>query len=349
MNTCKKIYILLDYAGRFYCEWDEQGFDLNKFINCLKQKGFDVVCLRCCDVDFDLTDFQDELVLYSSSEIVLKKNSEVSYYKDYIEDILLGILHKGGILVPGFSLFRAHHNKSFQEIYKKLLSFGNLEGRPFGALNEFIERGRDFEYPLVLKAYDKGGGMGVFLAKDYNDAVKKARKLSSSLDSFFSRLYCQLRAFLAVRLRGKSDERVFRNNIRKFVVQNYIHGLNDDWKVLVFGGKYYLLNRKIRVNDFRASGSGNFSYIDPPDGLLDYAREVFKKINSPYASLDIAFDGENYFLIEFQGMYFGIYTVLNSNYYYCMEKGSWVKKVKTSSVEDDMADAVADFVKANYS
>ncbi|MBI4843137.1 MAG: hypothetical protein HY809_02280 [Nitrospirae bacterium] len=349
MANKRKVYVLLDYAGRFYCEWDEGGFSLPDFTERLKEKGFEPVCLKYSDVDFNSLDFEGKLVHYSSSEIVLKKNLEVSYYKGYIEDILLGIIHRGGILIPHFHLFRAHHNKSFQEVYKSIFSFGNLKGRPFGTLNEFAERGRDMKYPIVIKAFDKGAGFGVFLARDYDDALRKVKKISSSFDSFFLRAYCRLRAYLSVKLKGNSMERIFRNNARKFVVQDYIEGLHDDWKVLVFGRKYYLLNRKVRENDFRASGSGKFSYIDPPEGLLDFAEEIFNKLISPYASLDIAFDGKTYYLIEFQGFYFGLYTVLNARHFFCREGGGWVKKPKENAVEEDMAEAFAGFVAKNFS
>jgi len=46
----------------------------------------------------------------------------------------------------------------------------------------------------------------------------------------------------------------------KFIVQEFIPDLSNDWKVLVFWDKYYVLRRKNRPNDFRASGSGLFSF-----------------------------------------------------------------------------------------
>ena len=53
-------------------------------------------------------------------------------------------------------------------------------------------------------------------------------------------------------------------NRGKIVVQEFIPGLKNDYKVLIFGSKYYVLYRRVREGDFRASGQG----------LLEYRREL---------------------------------------------------------------------------
>jgi len=338
MGEEKIIYILLDYAGRFYSTWEEKekGFNLNKFVDYLGQKGYKISCIKFCDIDFDSMQFKDSIVLYSSSE--------VGYYKEYIEDILLGIYYQGGRLIPNYYLFRAHHNKSFQEVYRKLLFFGNLNGKSFGTLNEFIERIQDIKFPIVLKTSGQSGSLGVFLAKNYKDAIKKAKKISDIFDCATKRWYFRTKDMMAVKLKKRAKTRIYKNNSKKFVIQEYIPNLNDDWKVLIFGKKYYILNRKVRKGDFRASGSGNFSYIDPPEGLLDFSETIFEKLNSPYASLDILFDGNNYYLAEFQALYFGLYTILHADFYYEKSNGIWRKRNKTLSVEEEMADCITTFI-----
>lgn len=78
------------------------------------------------------------------------------------------------------------------------------------------------------------------------------------------------------------------NNRKKFIVQNFIEGLDGDYRVIIYGEKYYRLYRKNRENDFRASGSGDIYFdIELPKGLLDYSRILYKKFNTPYVSLDI--------------------------------------------------------------
>lgn len=340
MNEAKKLYILLDYDGRFYCEWDKKEFSLYKFVDCLENNGFNIELLRFCDIDFRKVAFKDTFIIYSSSE--------VKYYKDYIDDILLAIHYMGGILIPNYYLFKAHHNKSFQEIYKILLNFGNLYGKPFGTLKEFSEKINNFEFPIVLKPPDEFGSKDVLVAYNYSDALRKAKKLSSSFESFIKRKFFLLRAVIAAKFKIRDKERTYRIYAKKFVVQKFLSNLYDDWKLLIFNKRYYVLNRKVRKNDFRASGSGKFSFIDPPEGLLDYAETIFRKLNSPYLALDIVLNDNKYYLLEFQALYFGLFTILNSKFYYEKTNNYWKKQPKTLSVEEELADSISNFIKVNY-
>ena len=67
------------------------------------------------------------------------------------------------------------------------------------------------------------------------------------------------------------------------IIQTFIPGLQGDYKVLFFGDKYYMMYRKNREHDFRASGSGNFFPVPENDheGLLNFARRVSKEIRLP--------------------------------------------------------------------
>ncbi len=336
MENKRKLYILLDYDNRFYAEWDKKEFNLKKFITSLGARGFEVKIKKFSEIDFSSINFRGSFVLYSSSE--------AGFYKDYIEDILLGIEKQGGILIPDFYLFRAHHNKVFQEYYKDLFGFRDLGGRPFGSLKEFEENLSEISLPKVLKTPDAFGSAGVSLSKDQKQARRQAKKLSDSIKCFAKRSYYQTRAILAAKLGIRDRERIYRNNTRKFVVQEFIPNLKDDWKILIYGEKYYVLNREVRTGDFRASGSGKFSYVDPPEGMLDYCRDIFNKLKTPYLSLDIAFDGQKYYLIEFQSVYFGLFTILNAKYFYEKEGDIWKKKEYFSTVEEEMALSIFDFL-----
>ena len=129
------------------------------------------------------------------------------------------------------------------------------------------------------------------------------------------------------------------------MVQEYVPNLNDDWKILIYGQHYYVLNRQVRPKDFRASGSGKFSYVDPPDGLLNFCREIFKKLKTPYLSLDVAIRDNQYYMLEFQAVYFGIYTILHADFYYEKKNNIWQKRDKDLSTEKEMADCITDFIK----
>ena len=67
----------------------------------------------------------------------------------------------------------------------------------------------------------------------------------------------------------------------------------------------------VRDNDFRASGSHKFIFKeDIPDGILDFAKLIFDILNVPNLSIDVAFDGNKFHLLEFQAIYYGITTIV---------------------------------------
>ena len=114
---------------------------------------------------------------------------------------------------------------------------------------------------------------------------------------------------------------------------------------MVFGKKYYVLNRKTRPNDFRASGSGLISYQDSiPDGFLDYAEKLYKFFDSPTIAMDLAFDGVNFHLIEYQFVNFGSYTLDASPFYFTKNNNSWQKIDEPSLLEEEFVNSVSQFI-----
>ena len=127
----------------------------------------------------------------------------------------------------------------------------------------------------------------------------------------------------------------------KFVIQNFIENLNGDFKVLIYGDKYYAISRANRKNDFRASGGGIIDFSpELPNGIFDFAKKVFEALDTPYASLDIAYDGKRFYLIEFQCMHFGPLTVENSLRYYIFEDNKWKCVEAESIIEKVFVEAV---------
>ena len=134
----------------------------------------------------------------------------------------------------------------------------------------------------------------------------------------------------------------------KIVIQNFIPGLKEDWKVLIFGNKFYVINRKTRPNDFRASGSGIISYQhNLSDGFLDFAERTFKYFNVPNMAMDIAFDGNSFYLIEFQMIYFGSYTLDKSPFYFIKKENKWDIVNSTSILEEEYVESIIQFISNN--
>lgn len=104
-------------------------------------------------------------VLYASSE------NRGDFYKQYIEDIILGLELKGLILIPEFKFFRAHNNKVFSEIVRSTFKEDILKvpkARVYGSYGELVSDEQQLEFPCVVKSASGSGSSGVFLVKEEN-------------------------------------------------------------------------------------------------------------------------------------------------------------------------------------
>lgn len=104
--------------------------------------------------------------------------------------------------------------------------------------------------------------------------------------------------------------------------------------------------RKNRSDDFRASGSMKFNYnIEPPKGILDYAKRIFDSFDTPYMALDIGVKDYIFYLFEFQFISFGQYTLEKSKFFYCFEDEKWNKVFERPDLEREIATSITRFIK----
>jgi hypothetical protein len=121
--------------------------------------------------------------------------------------------------------------------------------------------------------------------------------------------------------------------------------LTGDYKVLVYWDRYYVLHRDNRPNDFRASGSGRFTYPkEPPFGLLAFARRVFEHFQVPMISLDIAMAADTPLLVEFQFIGFGTYTIEKSDWFFQWAGERWERVTRPSVLEAEAVRSITIYV-----
>ena len=335
-----KLLILTDYREQLYSSVRASTVGIRLDLLCKRLKELDIESeiMLFRDVDLSL-DYADKLVIYQSSE------DRDLFYKSYIEDIMLALQEKGAILIPDYKYLRCHHNKAFQEMLRKTCfakEIRNLNSLSFGSYEDLLAYDRSkFEYPLVIK---KSGGCcskGVALAENEHKLLKIARGFSRSFN-LSDYLRFTAKTFLR---KGYIAESSNRN---KFILQQFIFGLEDDYKVLFYGDKAYVLRRFTRKNDFRASGSGSFEYPEKlPEGLLEGAEKIYKHFNVPFISLDMAYSSKDmcFYLIEFQFLMFGTLTLEYSKEFYQKINNKWEKQKGTSILEEVIADSLHSFIK----
>ena len=340
-----KIVILTDYKNNFGSKQGSipyrSGFDFNLLIETFIENEFEVEFVKFSSV-FNREDIKDKIVLYTSSE------DNGYYYKSFIEDVILHTEQLGGKVTPNFNFLRANNNKVYMELLRKQLGHlwdDKLSSWAFGTLEEMKERLDEFSYPIVVKTASGALSRGVSLAKDQNDLVKKVKSISSTKDVSLD-IKDKLRP---LKHKDYQLDSLYRN---KFILQSFIPNLKNDWKILIFGDKYFVLTRHVRKNDFRASGS-HVNYLAGskallPDGLLDYAKKVFDAMKVPNLSLDVVYDGVDFHLIEFQAVYFGTSTINMCDVYFSKEAEKWVSCEINSTTERIYAESVVHFLKNSY-
>lgn len=324
MAKINKVLILVDYKGFFGSKQKSEiyrgGFDLNLIEQCFNQYNVQLEIQEFSKINIDEITKTNPLILYTSSE------DKGGYYKSYIEDLVYFLEISGLNVLPRYSYLKAHNNKVFMELLRShvLGIEGNtIKSNCFGVLEEAREI--EFSFPVVIKSFDGAMSRGVFSANDYSELTKKIKIVSKSF-CFWHDLKEYLRL---IKYKKKYVRESFYR--KKFVVQNMIQDLQNDWKVLVYGHKCFVLYRGVRKNDFRASGSGKFEFrTDIPDGLLDYCLKIRKQFDVPHISLDVCFDGNSFHLIEFQFLYFGTTTIEKAPHYFENSGSNW-KLVKGKS------------------
>ncbi|RZR03686.1 hypothetical protein D8T25_08345 [Vibrio vulnificus] len=331
--------MLLDYREQFYSSQRAStiGMDKDTISSKFAELDVELEMKLFSDVNFNVR-YDGTYVLYQSSE------DRGLLYKSYISDVLLTLQELGAILVPSYSMFHAHHNKSYQEIMRKGIELDgmyNLNSRSFGCYEELKKYSfDDFSFPLVMKSSEGCKSKSVLLVKSRHELFTKAKKISRSLNVM------DCLRFLVKRIirDGYIPESNSRN---KFVIQEFIHNLGGDYKVLVYGDKLFVLARANRKGDFRASGSGIFEFPkEPPVEVLNIAKGLLRHFKVPYASFDIAFDSKTgmCYLIEFQFLMFGTYTLEKSNWYFKLCGESWVRIEEQSILEEVFVESVYQYI-----
>jgi len=336
-----RIFILTDYKGYFGSKWDSEpyrsGFDKDLLKKYFAKNGVNAIFLNFSDIN-NPQELENKYVLYTSSEIIGYK------YKSYIEDIIYSLELSGAILLPEYKFLRANNNKVFMSLLEKQLLKDQkiLKSKSFGTYDDFIKQIDNITYPSVIKKSEGYMSMGVFLAKNKSQAIKICKKISITRN-FYQDIWDKLRL---LKHKNYKKNTLYR---KKFIIQEFVPNLKNDWKILIYGDKYFVLTRHVRINDFRASGSGK-DYLAGskaiiPDGLLDFAKNVFESLKVPNLSIDVVYNGNDFYLLEFQALYFGTATYSLSDVYFKKDIEKWKQIPNVNPIEEIYVESIIQHIK----
>jgi len=342
------IYILIDYKKCFGNKYSaapyQSGMDKTILSKLFLTYGFRAEFVPFSEVfEREMEFWTNKLVLYTSSE------DNGLLYKSYAEDIVYALELTGAKLIPDFKFLKAHHNKVFMELLKKQYLESSIHTNRtyfFGTLEESIHKKHYIKYPVVFKQASGAMSKGVGIIKDAKEFEKVIKSISRTPKPFIHELKDRGREY---KYKGYKKESFYRG---KFILQEFIPNLKNDWKVLVFNDKYFIVKRRVRPNDFRASGGGLNSFgkeSDTSPEVFDFAKKVYDLLDVPMLSLDVCFDGKQYYALEFQILYFGTSGVEKSKEYFVHANGSWELLSNNFKVEDLYVDAIIAYINKHNS
>jgi len=335
----KHIILLLDYKKRLLSKWlarpYRSGMDVNLIRSEFEKNGFSTEVLTYPEINFRERNFKDEIVLYTSSEDV------DLFYKSYIEDLIYALDLQGAILLPPFKLLKAHHNKVFMEILRDLSDvelIKNIKTQHFGTLEDYVDFNHKIDFPKVFKSASGAVSSGVAKPGNNREAIRIIKRHSRSFSwrhDFWD---------LGRWLKHKDYKRESRYR-KKFILQTFMPNMDKDWKVIVFGDKYFVLERSVKKGDFRASGSGIIEYNkNLPQGMLDFAKSFFRSMQVPFLAMDIGLSNNQFVLIEFQAINFGTHTVDSAPFYFINEAQEWKVIEEQVIVENEFVESIVKYI-----
>ena len=340
-----KIIALTDYKDRFGSKHFDKpyrsGMDKLKLKEFLLVHDYDIEFIKFTNINFHNQSYYNKIFIYTSSE------DPGYYYKSFAEDIIYGLELVGAIVVPAFKYLRANNNKVFMEMLSDQMvsdKIKKLKSQHFGSLEDLLTNVNNIKFPCVIKSSAGASGTGVQLIENEKILIKKVKKISRTKNLKYE-LWDKGRS---LKHKDYSRDSKYRN---KFIIQDFVPNLKNDWKIYLFGDKLYIFNRPIlKGRGIKASGGGYDNYYygleaKVPKKIFDFAYKIFKILDLPHLSLDIAYDGEQFYLLEFQAIYFGTAGIPYSNGYFQKRNDEWIFFKKELEIEQVYADSIVWYLK----
>lgn len=270
------------------------------------------------NIDYKIVDALDSDIIsqIEDCEYFLWHYSQAIYEDMMVARKLLSAIEEKGIKVYPDTKTSWHFDDKVSQKYL-------LEAINAPLVNSYVFYNKSYainwfsqtSYPKVFKLKGGAGAENVQLIKSKKEALKLVRKA-------FGRGFNQFNKwnFLKERYNGFINGKngildIFKGIIRLFFtpkfgrlqpkekgyiyVQDFIANNNFDTRVVVIGGKWAAAEKRfVRKNDFRASGSGLYTYENIDVKIIKLAFEVSKKLNMQSVAFDFIYNKNEPLIIE---------------------------------------------------
>lgn len=230
-------------------------------------------------------------------------------FKDVIaaKKILFALEHAGIKVFPDFKTGWHFDDKVAQKYLLEAINAPLVPSYVFYDKQQALDWAKITSYPKVFKLKGGAGASNVKLVKNYSNAVTLINKAFGRGFAQFDRIGYFKERFNKFKNGKDNFIGVLKGFARIFIVpefskkqptekgyiyfQDFIKNNNFDTRVVVINGKFAAAEKRfVREGDFRASGSGMFSYEDINIDLIKVAFEVANKLNLQSVAFDFIFD-----------------------------------------------------------
>ena len=257
-------------------------------------------------IDYKLVNaFDSDIIQQVSDCDVFMWHHHHGQFKDVLtaKRILFALEHAGVKVFPDFKTGWHFDDKVAQKYLLEAIGAPLVPSYVFYDKQEALQWANTTSYPKVFKLKGGAGSANVKLVKTYKEAKRLINKA-------FGKGFAQYDRFGAFKERlrkvkeGKAGLLEILKGIGRLFIttefakqqppergyayfQDFIPNNDSDTRVVVIGGKFAAAEKRmVRKDDFRASGSGEFSYTDINIDFIEKALKISKKLKLLSAAFD---------------------------------------------------------------
>lgn len=271
-------------------------------------------------IDYKLVDaFSSDIIEQVKDCDAFMWHHDHNNYKDVIvaKKVLFALEHSGKVVYPNFKSGWHFDDKIAQKYLLESIDAPLVPSYVFYDKNEALKWLEETDYPKVFKLKGGSGSSNVSLIKTKKEAKKLVRRsFKNGISGHSYKNYVKekwrhfkekgykikdlLKIVYRFFVKSKKSENLYKEKNYVYF-QDFIENEGFDVRVVVIGEKAVALKRKVRENDFRASGSGKLvfenEYIDKR--YISSAFNIANSLTTQTLSIDYIMDKNgNLFIVE---------------------------------------------------
>ena len=279
------------------------------------------------NIDYKIVDaFHSDIIEQLKGCDVFMWHHHHADFKDVIvaKKILFALEHAGIKVFPDFKTGWHFDDKVAQKYLLEAINAPLVPSYVFYDKQQALDWAKETTYPKVFKLKGGAGASNVKLVRSYSQAIalintafgrgfaqfdrlgyfkERFNKFKNGKDTFIGVLKGFARIFIVPEFAKQQPAEKGYIYFQEFIPNN-----KTDFRIKVVNNKCWGFQRKVRDNDFRASGSGNliFDINSIPIEMIKISLEVAKKLQLQSVAFDFVVDVNSKPLIVEVSYGFGI-------------------------------------------